>query len=107
MKDKKGDIIFEVMDKTNRKIRLTKKQWSHFQKHPHMHESLERVKNTIKNPATIRYDDFNEKVNYLYKEYKDMSPLERYLFVSVNYLNRKGFVITSFYTNKITGSKFK
>jgi hypothetical protein len=36
-----------------------------------------------------------------------MEVSERYLFVSVNYLNGDGFIITSFYTNKITGSKWK
>jgi len=99
------DIIFDVIDKTRRKIRLTKKQWKHIQKHPHMHESLERIKETIKSPLTIRYDEFNERVNYSYREYKNMELKERYLFVSVKYLNGEGFIITSFYTNKITGSK--
>jgi hypothetical protein len=101
------DIVFEVADKTGRKIRLTKKQWNHIQKHPHMHESLERIEETIKNPLTIRYDEYNQEVNYFYKEYKNMELRERYLFVSVKYLNGTGFVITSFYTNKITGLKWK
>jgi len=101
------DYIFEIIDKSGRKIRLTKKQWSHIQKHPHMHDSLERIKETIKNPAMIRYDNFKESINYFYREYKDMESLERYLFISVNYLNGNGFVITSFYTNKITGTKWK
>lgn len=99
--------IFEITDKTGRKIRLTKKQWKHIQKHPHMHESLERMKDTIVNPTTIRYDEFNEKVNYFYKEYKEMEPREKHLFISVKYLNGDGFIITSFYTNKIAGSKWK
>lgn len=99
--------IFEIIDKTGRKIRLTQKQWKHIQKHPHMHNSLERIKETIKNYTSIKYDEFNEKVNYFYKEYKDISPRERYLFVSVIYLNENGFIITSFYTNKMTGSKWK
>ena len=97
----------EITDKTGRKIRLTEKQWRHIQKHPHMHESLDRIEETIKNPITIRHDEFKEEVNYFYREYKDMGLMERYLFVSVRYLNGEGFVITSFYTNKITGSKWK
>ncbi|MEK6898440.1 MAG: hypothetical protein AABX28_03735 [Nanoarchaeota archaeon] len=101
------EIIFEVTEKIGRKIRLTKKQWKHIQKHPHMHESLEIIKDTIKNPLTKRFDEFDESVNYFYREYKEMEPRERYLFVSVKYLNGEGFVITSFYTNKITGSKWK
>ncbi|MEK6872208.1 MAG: PBECR2 nuclease fold domain-containing protein [Nanoarchaeota archaeon] len=101
------EIIFEVIDKTGRKIRLTNKQWKHIQKHPYMHNSLERIKETIKNPTAIKYDEIKEKINYFYREYKDMELVERYLFVSVNYLNGEGFIITSFYTNKITGEKWK
>ena len=102
-----SDIIFEVLDKTGRKIRLTAKQWKHIQKHPHMHESIERIKETINNPMTIRYDEFNDKINYFYMQYKNIELRERYLLVSVKYLNGDGFIITSFYTNKITGSKWK
>ncbi|MEX0920984.1 MAG: PBECR2 nuclease fold domain-containing protein [Candidatus Pacearchaeota archaeon] len=97
--------IFKITDKTGRKIRLTNKQWKHIQEHPHMHESLEKIKEVIKNPLTIRKGEFDNKVNYFYKEYKEMSPKERYLFISVKYLNGDGFVITAFYTNKITGLK--
>lgn len=32
---------------------------------------------------------------------------ERYLLVAVKYLNGEGFVITSFFTNKVTGLKWK
>tara|TARA_Y100000034_G_scaffold132697_1_gene196310 strand:- start:429 stop:650 length:222 start_codon:yes stop_codon:yes gene_type:complete len=72
-----------------------------------MHEGIDRIKDIIKNPDMVRYDSFKESINYFYKEYKDMGPRERYLFVSVKYLNGDGFVITSFYTNKITGSRWK
>ena len=102
-----SDIIFEVLDKKGRKIRLTAKQWKHIQKHPHMHESIERIKETINNPMTIRYDEFNDKINYFYMQYKNIELRERYLLVSVKYLNGDGFIITSFYTNKITGPKWK
>jgi hypothetical protein len=79
--------VFEVVDKTGRKIRLTERQWRHIQKHPHMHESVERIKETIKNPLTIRRDGFSDKVYYFYEEYKNMGQKERYLFVSIKYLN--------------------
>ncbi len=36
-----------------------------------------------------------------------MDSLERYLLVAVKYLNGEGFVITSFFTNKITGLRWK
>lgn len=96
--------VFEVIDKSGRKIRLTRERWKHIQKHPHMHNSLERIMETIKCPLSVRYDG---NASYLYNEYKDMGTLERYLFVSIKYLNGEGFVITSFYTNKIIGLKWK
>ena len=103
------EYVFEIIDKTRRKIRLTKKQWKHIQRHPHMHgyESIERIKNTISNPTTIRYSEKDETVSYFYREFKDMDVCERYLLVSIKYLNGEGFMITSFYTNKITVSKLK
>lgn len=100
------DIIFEVIDKTGRKIILKKKGWKHIKKHPNMDENrLDEIKNIIKNPPIIRYSEDDEEVVYFYKEYKEMSPEERYLFISVKYLNGEGFVITSFFTNRITGLK--
>ena len=83
------DIIFETIDKTGRKIRLTNKQWKHIQRHPHMHsyESRERIEDTIKNPTTVRYNENDETISFFYREYKEMDILERYLLVSVKYLN--------------------
>ena len=49
--------------------------------------------------------NFSYNTKYLYKEFKDMPPEEKYLFISVKYLNGEGFIITSFFTNKITGLK--
>ncbi len=72
-----------------------------------MHEQLENIKSTIQNPATIRYNEEDEEVLYYYKEFKNNGPEERYLLVSVKYLNGNGFIITSFFTNKITGLKWK
>ena len=40
--------IFEVIDKTGRKIHLSKERYKHIQKHHYMHDSLEEIKSTIK-----------------------------------------------------------
>ena len=101
------DIIFETIDKTGRKIHLSKERYKHIQKHPLMDDSLENIKSTINNPGTIRCNEEDEKVSYFYKEFKERDPFERYLMVAVKYLNGEGFIITSFYTNKITGLKWK
>ena len=99
-------VLFEVIDKTSRKIRLSKERYKHIQKHPHMNDSLEIIKITIQNPTTIRYNKEDDTVVFFYKEFKENDASERYLLVSVKYLNGEGFIITSFYTNKITGSKW-
>ena len=97
--------IFEVTDKNKRKVHLTQERLKHIQIHPHMHDPLENIKNALIEPTIIRRED-DEMVLYFYREFKHMSPSEKYLLVSVKYLNGTGFVITSFFTNKITGEKW-
>ena len=100
------DNIFEIADKTGRKIKLTQKVWKHIKKHSHMDENrLEEIRNIIKNPLILRVSEDDESVLYYYGEHKEMPSEERYLFISVKYLNGEGFIITSFFTNKITGLK--
>ena len=101
-KEEKGDYIFEIIDKTRRKICLTKKQWSHIttptSPHAYMTNYLEEVKETLIKPDKIVrsiYDDY--KVNY-YRYYKEE---KRYLRVIVRYLNEEGFVITAYFVRNI------
>ena len=100
-------IIFEIMDKNGRKISLSQKRYKHLQKYPHMHDSIENIKTTLEKPTTVRYKEEDETVSFFYKEFKHNDSSEKYLLVSVKYLNDEGFVITAFYTNKITGTKWK
>jgi len=98
--------VLETIDKTGRKIHLSKERLKHISKHPHMEDPLENIRLTLQNPTTIRYQE-DENIRYFYKEFKNNKLEERYLLVSVKYLNGGGFVITSFFTNKITGLKWK
>ena len=68
---------------------------------------LEEIKSTIENPLTIRYFKDDEKVRYFYKHFKNNPSEESYLLVSIKYLNGEGFIITSFFTDKITGIKWQ
>ena len=99
--------LFEIIDKTGKKIHLSEERYKHIQKHPYMHDSLETIKRAIQNPTTMRHNEEDDTVVFFYREIKENNPPERYLFVSVKYLNGEGFIITSFYTNRITGSKWK
>ena len=92
--------IFEIIDKTGRKIRLTQKQWSHIrQDHPEIKDE-ELLKDVLKNPTQITQPYEGEKY-YYYKYYKNRKGPDKYLMVIVKYLNGGGFVITSFYVKSI------
>ncbi len=88
--------MFETKDKSGRIIYLTDERWKHILKHPEMANQLEQIKDTLLHPDTITEQD--PDVHFYYKYYKSR---KEYLFISVKYLNGKGFVITSFYTDMI------
>ncbi len=93
--------VFEMIDKTGRRIHLTNDKWEHITtKHPEMSspEKLEEVKQTLANPLTIapnKYDIMKRNYYWYYKEKK------RYLLVAVKYLNGEGHISTAFITRKI------
>lgn len=91
--------IFEVIDKTGRKIRLTEEQWRHIKReHPEVNE--EDIKLTLQNPLKI-ID--NEDSKYFYCQYLKHKKLPfRYIRVIVKYLNGGGFVITAYFVKNIT-----
>ena len=89
------DRVFEITDKTGRKIRLTKEQWSHIKKkHPEV-EKYELIEETILKPDKVTDYDIDESVKYYYKYYKHRSSHEKYLQIVVKYLNGKGFILTA------------
>ena len=91
--------IFEIMDKSGRKIHLSKERWGEHIKyyHPEIQEPQE-IENVLKNPEVINPSDRDENVRWYYKYNKQR---KRYFKVSVKYLNGEGFVITAHYTRKI------
>ena len=94
--------IFEIVDKTGRKIKLSKERWAHIASfsspHAYMANHLEEIKETLIKPNKIMgsvYDSY--KSNY-YKYYKDK---KRYLKVIVKYLNGNGFIISAYFVKNI------
>ena len=64
-------IIFEIVDKTERKIRLTKKQWKHIlRRHHDMINYQEEIKETLRNPQNITDHPLDEKSRYYYSYLK-------------------------------------
>lgn len=93
------NYLFEVIDKTGRKIHLSSERWAHITiKHPDLCNKLEDIKNTLMNPSFIIPQKYDPKMKnyYFYYKFQDC-----YLLVSVKYLNGNGFVATAFFTRKV------
>ena len=94
--------VFEVIDKSGRKIRLTRRQWRETTlKHPNMASYLEEIKETLIRPDSITDYSIDEDVRYYYKYFKHIKSKNKYLLVIVKYLNGDGFVIKSFFDRTI------
>ena len=99
------DNIFEIVDKTGRRIRLSKKQWaSHIvRRHPQISSEKDKLIETLQNPDkivdTIQLDSSKR---FYYKYYKNRLSLNKFLRVIVKYLNGHGFIITGQFVAKIT-----
>jgi len=96
------DYIFEVVDKSGRKIVLTKERWTHITSpqslHPYMTNYLEEIKHALEDPDVVVSNKYNDsKLNY----YKFIKERKQYLLVGVKYINNEGFVTTSFMTRRI------
>ena len=97
-----SDYIFEIIDKSERKIRLTKKQWRHITKsHKYMANYLEKIKETLIKPQKITISPYDKEVRYYYQYLKDLPDKNKYLLIAVRYLNEGGFVITSYLVRNI------
>src|SRR3989344_2267678 len=94
-------FIFEVKDKTGRKIRLTKKQWTHInKKHPAIANYLDEIKETIENPDAV-IESEEENVYLYYKYYKRLKSPYNYILAIVKYLNGEGYVMSAYFEKNI------
>lgn len=94
-------IIFEVTDKTGRRIRLTKKQWDHITStHGEMTDYLEIMQITLTKPLKIIPQEKGNLFRY-YSYQKNRKHLEKYLRIVVKYLNGDGFIITSHFVRSL------
>ncbi|MBI5803064.1 hypothetical protein HY448_00030 [Candidatus Pacearchaeota archaeon] len=91
------DFIFEIKDKTGRKIRLTKRQWEHIiARHPQISSEKEKIIETLENPDKMvdpAQPDSNKR--FYYKHYKNRPSPNKFVRVIVKYLNGDGFVLTA------------
>ncbi len=92
--------IFEITDKNNRKIELTKRQWTHIKIHHSEVEDSEEIKQTLLNPDKIFLDERENVENY-FKFFKHKRQKSKFLKVVVKFLNTSGFIITAYYVRSI------
>jgi len=92
------DYIFEIIDKSGRRIKLTNKQWKHIRiDHPDVDD--EEIKQTLQEPVKI----FGEKKKkyFYYRYFKNHQSPAKFLRVIVKYLNEEGFVITAYFVKNL------
>ena len=93
--------IFELIDKTGREIRLTKRQWRHITTtHAEMTNYLEEIKITLEKPLKIISQEKGGLVRY-YSYQKHRKHPEKYLRIIVKYLNGDGFMMTAHFVRNI------
>lgn len=92
--------IFEIIDKTGRKIRLTTRQYEHVLKHKGIEQYLEEIKMTLEKPLQIISREEGGLFDY-YSYFKHREGATKYLKVIVKYLNGEGFVITAYFVRYI------
>ena len=93
------DFVFEIIDKTGRKIHLSKERWTHIKKnHPNV-ETYDIIEDTIKNH--LKTISFEENVTIFYKYFKERKEA-KFLKVLVKYLNGEGYVITSYFVRNMS-----
>ncbi len=95
-----GNFVFEIIDKTGRKIHLTKERWGeHIRlEHPNIIDTNE-IEESLKNPDKIII--ISEDIGHYYKYFKHRNLKSKYFKVIVKYLNEHGFVITSYFERNI------
>lgn len=93
--------LFEVVDKTGRIIRLTKRQWSHISSvHSEIVNYFEEIKKTLEKPIKIIPKE-NENMKEYYSYQKNRNFPEKYLRLIFKYLNGDGFIITAHFVRNV------
>ena len=89
------DKVFEIIDKTGRKIYLSRERWKHITTE-HSKVTIEHIEKTIVNPQKI-IPHKDPVINDYYSYFKNRKERSKYLKTVVKYLNGNGFIITAYF----------
>ena len=77
-------LIFEVKDKSGRRIHLSNERWKHInEEHPEVAPYLEKIKEALENPVKINDYKLDDGIKYYYKYIKERKSKAKYLLVIV------------------------
>jgi hypothetical protein len=88
-------------DYSGRNIRLTANRLGHILTRLEMAGQEEKIKETLLTPDKIKKSKHDLDVLLYYKLYEKTPVTKKYLLVAVKVENGEGFVLTSFFTDKI------
>lgn len=92
-------LIFK--DYLGRDIRLSDNRWEHILTRAEMIDQKEKIKETLLNPDKIKKSRYDSEVLLYYRLYEKTPVTKKYLMVAVKVDNGVGFILTSFFTDKI------
>ena len=91
---------FEIVDTLGRKMRLKKETIWHIIRRPEMENEEENIKNSLTNPDEIVESPKSKDVVIFNKNYPNRELNEQWLMVVVKVLNKHGFILTSYRSNR-------
>lgn len=94
-------IVFKVPSKLKKTIRLDAERWNHVLKHPEMKNQINRIKETLTSPDSVRESIHETSTWLFYKLYTGTPVTKKYLLVITKILNEEGFIVTAFFTDKV------
>lgn len=94
-------IVFKVLSKMGKVVSLDEERWRHVLEHPEMNNQLDRIKETIMSPDEVIESVHDPTILLFYKLYKETSVTEKYLLAIIKALNREGFIVTAFFTDRV------
>jgi len=95
-------VVFKVISKFDRKISLTEGKYDHVcRRHPEVVGEIDKMKKTLASPQMVRRSLYDKKVWLFYRFFENTSVTEKYLMVAARILNDEGFVVTSYFMDKV------
>jgi len=98
-------VVFEVLSKLEKTVRLDEDRWKHILEHPEMANQLDKLKETLINPDEVRRSTYDTSVWLFHKLYTNTPITTKYLLVAIKVLNEEGFIVTAFFTDKMKRGK--